>query len=455
MMGRAQRWRQFLVVLGKELTESARDRRTMLTALLLGPVGGPLLFAVMMSLGIERGQTDTREPARVAIVGEQYAPELTGYLVSAGAEVLTVPPRPVLDGGAAAAAEDALKAKRARVAIVIGPEFGARLRAGKPAPLGIYADSSDHHAEGVRSRVLHWLNAYGSGLASTRLQVRGVSPELVTPFSIDEVDVATPASRALLMLGMLSYFILLATLIGGLHIAIDMTAGERERGSLEPLLALPVARSTLVLAKLAAACVYMTLALSITLLAFGLALPHVGLEALGMRANFGPAVAARIFLVVLPFVPVGAALLTLVASALFLASLVGNPALPGTDVAGLSTRLPRGVFKVTRHPMMSSFALWGLAHMLVAPSARTIILAGGVTALAVIGSRGQDAKKVALQGNEWRTWMKRTPFLPNPAAFGHLGLYWVGAVPLWMLLTWAHLKIALIPAGVWIWLDQY
>ena len=314
MMGRAQRWRQFLVVLGKELTESARDRRTMLTALLLGPVGGPLLFAVMMSLGIERGQTDTREPARVAIVGEQYAPELTGYLVSAGAEVLTVPPRPVLDGGAAAAAEAALKAKRARVAIVIGPEFGARLRAGKPAPLGIYADSSDHHAEGVRSRVLHWLNAYGSGLASTRLQVRGVSPELVTPFSIDEVDVATPASRALLMLGMLSYFILLATLIGGLHIAIDMTAGERERGSLEPLLALPVARSTLVLAKLAAACVYMTLALSITLLAFGLALPHVGLEALGMRANFGPAVAARIFLVVLPFVPVGAALLTLVAS---------------------------------------------------------------------------------------------------------------------------------------------
>ncbi len=150
-----------------------------------------------------------------------------------------------------------------------------------------------------------------------------------------------------------------------------------------------------------------------------------------------------------------ASLLTLVASALFLASLVGNPALPGTDVAGLSTRLPRGVFKVTRHPMMSSFALWGLAHMLVAPSARTIILAGGVTALAVIGSRGQDAKKVALQGNEWRTWMKRTPFLPNPAAFGHLGLYWVGAVPLWMLLTWAHLKIALIPAGVWIWLDQY
>jgi sodium transport system permease protein len=307
-------WRQFLVVLGKELVESARDRRTLLTALLLGPVGGPLLFTVMMSLGIERGRTDTHEPARVAIVGEQYAPELAAYLASAGAELVTVRPHGAADGGAAAAAEDALRAKRARVALVISADFGARLRAGKPAPLGIYADSSDHHAEGVRSRVLHWLNAYGSSLASTRLQARGVSPELVTPFGVDEIDVATPASRALLMLGMLSYFILLATLIGGLHIAIDMTAGERERGSLEPLLTLPVERSTLVLAKLAAACAYMTLALAITLAAFGLALPHVGLEALGMRANFGPGVAARIFIVVLPFVPVGAGLLTLVAS---------------------------------------------------------------------------------------------------------------------------------------------
>lgn len=150
-----------------------------------------------------------------------------------------------------------------------------------------------------------------------------------------------------------------------------------------------------------------------------------------------------------------ASLLTLVASALFLASVVGNPALPGTDVAGLSTRLPNGVFKVTRHPMMSAFTLWGVAHILVAPSPRTLILAGGVILLAVVGSRGQDAKKAALQGHEWRTWMKRTSFLPNPAAFSHLGFYWAGAVPLWILLTWAHLKIALIPAGLWVWLQHY
>lgn len=150
-----------------------------------------------------------------------------------------------------------------------------------------------------------------------------------------------------------------------------------------------------------------------------------------------------------------ASVLTYVAAALFLASIVGNPALAGTDVSGLSTRLPYGVFKVTRHPMMSAFTLWGAAHILVAPSVRTIILAGGVIALAVIGSRGQDAKKVKLHGQDWRVWMKRTSFLPNPAAFRHLGLYWLAAVPVWLALTWMHLKIALIPAGPWLWFEQY
>lgn len=150
-----------------------------------------------------------------------------------------------------------------------------------------------------------------------------------------------------------------------------------------------------------------------------------------------------------------ASVLTYVAAALFLASIVGNPALAGTDVSGLSTRPPYGPFKVTRHPMMSAFTLWGVAHILVAPSARTIILAGGVIALAVIGSRGQDAKKVKLHGQDWRVWMKRTSFLPDPRAFGHLGLYWVAAVPVWLLLTWMHLKFALIPAGIWMWFDPY
>jgi len=149
-----------------------------------------------------------------------------------------------------------------------------------------------------------------------------------------------------------------------------------------------------------------------------------------------------------------ACVFTLVAAALFMASLMGNPALPGTDVSGLSTRLPHGVFKITRHPMMAAFGLWGVAHVLVAPSARSVILAGGIAALAVIGSRGQDAKKLALYGQDWRVWMKRTPFWPKISQFGQLRLCWIGALPVWLLLTWLHLKLALIPAGLWLWIEQ-
>ena len=132
--------------------------------------------------------------------------------------------------------------------------------------------------------------------------------------TVDEVDVSTPAGRSVLVLGMLTYFLLLATLAGGFYLAIDATAGERERGSLEPLLTVPVGRSSLLLGKMAATIFYMLLSLALTLIGFMVALRFVPLEGLGMRANFDAAVAMKTFLILAPFTPLGAALMTLVAS---------------------------------------------------------------------------------------------------------------------------------------------
>jgi sodium transport system permease protein len=113
---------------------------------------------------------------------------------------------------------------------------------------------------------------------------------------------------------MLSYFMVFATLIGGMYVAIDATAGERERGSLEPLLTTAVPRDRVVQAKIAAAATFMTLSLALTVVGFYFALRYVPLEQLGMRANFGAAVAGIVFLTMLPFVLLGASLLTVVAS---------------------------------------------------------------------------------------------------------------------------------------------
>ena len=103
-------------------------------------------------------------------------------------------------------------------------------------------------------------------------------------------------------------------LVGGFYIAIDTTAGERDRGSLESLLALPISRAELIVGKMLATAAFMAVSLLLTLLAFGVVLRFIPLELLGMSANFGWRVIAGIFGVMVAFVPIGAALMTVVAS---------------------------------------------------------------------------------------------------------------------------------------------
>jgi sodium transport system permease protein len=134
------------------------------------------------------------------------------------------------------------------------------------------------------------------------------------PVAVNEIDVATPTGRAVVVLGFMTYFVLFAVLMGGLYLAIDSTAGERERGSLEALLSLPVARGSLVGGKILATCAYMCLSLAISLTAFVFVFRFVPLERLGMSANLGVRTALAFFAICLPFVLLGAALMTFVAS---------------------------------------------------------------------------------------------------------------------------------------------
>jgi sodium transport system permease protein len=113
---------------------------------------------------------------------------------------------------------------------------------------------------------------------------------------------------------MLSYVILFATLMGGLYLAIDATAGERERGSLESLLTVPAVRDHLIYGKIAATTVMMLVALALVATSIALSLAAVPLETFGMSANFGAGVVWRVFLIVAPFALLAAAVLTVVAS---------------------------------------------------------------------------------------------------------------------------------------------
>jgi uncharacterized membrane protein len=158
-----------------------------------------------------------------------------------------------------------------------------------------------------------------------------------------------------------------------------------------------------------------------------------------------------------PFWPAGdivwaaATLVMLVASILFAGSFVRNPSFPGMPDA-MAGQKPFGVFKVTRHPMMWGFALWGVAHILVAPRPDNFIFSGALIFLALAGAKAQEIKKARLVGVEWDAWLRQTNFGLQLGQLGRAGFGpWAAGLALWLGASWAHGYLAGIPAGVFRW----
>jgi uncharacterized membrane protein len=154
-----------------------------------------------------------------------------------------------------------------------------------------------------------------------------------------------------------------------------------------------------------------------------------------------------------------ATVVLLLASILLMGSLVRNPALPNPGSSARAPTAARGVYAVTRHPMMWSFALWGLCHIAVYPVAPNIILAVAIIVLALVGAALQDRKKEALQPDTWPTWENKTSYWPfaailsGKAEFGRFGMHaLVGGLVLWLAATWLHMPLAGWEAGIWRWL---
>jgi len=299
--------RALFTVFAKEFLENLRDRRTLVSALLFGPLFGPILFGAMVSRMLNQSVVESDEPLSITISGGDHAPNLVRYLESQGvrlhAEALSEP-----------AARARVRSGASAVVLIVPDDYAPRFKAALPAPVFVVADSSDSQTRKSADRLRTVLAGYASSIAQLRIQMRGVDPLLAVPVAVNDIDVTTPSGRAVVVLGFMTYFVLFSMLMGGLYLAIDCTAGERERGSLESLLSLPVSRGALVGGKILATCAYMCLSLAINLTAFVFVFRFVPLERLGMSANLGVGTALEFFAICLPFVPLGAALMTLVAS---------------------------------------------------------------------------------------------------------------------------------------------
>jgi len=296
-----------LIVFVKEIIDNLRDRRTLASALIMGPIFGPLLFGFVINLSIERSLEDVERTLELPIIGEAHAPNLVRYLKSRNIDPIEAP-------GSRDAAIEAVKTGAHDIVLIIPDTFGEELADTVPAKIELVSDQANTDADREARRVRTALYGYSQQLAGVRLSARGINPMVLRPLNIDEVDVSTASGRSAILLGMMSYFFIFATLMGGMYLAIDATAGERERGSLEPLLSLPVTRDQLIIGKIAATCVYMALSLILSLSSFYVAIRFLPLEQLGMTPNFGPTVVFATFLLFAPFILLGAALMTLVAS---------------------------------------------------------------------------------------------------------------------------------------------
>jgi sodium transport system permease protein len=294
-------------VFRKEVRDNVRDRRTLLSALLMGPLFGPILFAFVINISLKQSLGEAGEPLDLPVIGQEHAPNLIEYLKSHNINITDAP----ADRAGALAA---VRSGEHDLVVVIPEAFGKELAGAIPATIEVISDMANTQAERESRRAMRALQAYNQEIAALRLVARGVSPVILRPLNIDVVDVSTPSGRSALLLGMLSYFFLFALLTGGMNLAIDATAGERERGSLEPLLCLPVTRDQLIFGKIFATCLFMALSLGLSLVSFHVVLKFLPLEKLGMTPNFGPLVVARAFLLLLPFALLGASLMTLVAS---------------------------------------------------------------------------------------------------------------------------------------------
>ena len=286
----------------KELLDALRDRRTLFMVLISSVAIGPLVLMLVSSLvaGIEK-RAEARE---LVVQGIEYAPTFNNFLLR---QTYTVRPAP-------AAYEQALRdSKLGEPVLVIPATFEADLARGEAPVLELVSSAANQRAQTGTGPVVRLVRAFNQEQATLRLAVRGVAAATLEAVRLEERDLADPATRAAQLATMVPFFVLMAVLYGALNAALDTTAGERERGSLEPLLMNPAARWSIVLGKWGAVASVGMLIAVLSCLSF---LPGQWLlrsEALAAMFRFGVGEALAFMALLLPLAGALAALLMAIA----------------------------------------------------------------------------------------------------------------------------------------------
>lgn len=328
--------KKILVIFQKEMLDNLRDYRSWMTGFFWALFGPLLLGGMIMLLGSSIRE-DLEESLILPVSGAENAPNLIAFLEQQDIVIEQAPSDP----------EAAVIAGDLNVVLVIPPEYGEDFAAGETATVQLVLDSSRQSAIPDISRAENALESYGRYIGLLRLTLRGVSPEVTRAVQIEEVDTATPQSQTLIFISMLPYFIIFAIFNGASPVITDATAGERERGSLEPLLINPIPRGWIAVGKMISAMPFAIFNLIITLAGFAAIFRILPVEELiGVQIGFDAGVLFAVFLICLPIVVLACAIQTLIASFAKTTKEAGTylpfigliPSLPGLALAFLPVK---------------------------------------------------------------------------------------------------------------------
>jgi sodium transport system permease protein len=288
------------IVYLKELRDALRDRRTALMVLFASILTGPVTLVLVAHF--ISGLEEKSSTLKVRVVGQEHAPVLVNFLRRNDVEIEAAP----------ADYEARVKEGRLDAVIVVAQDFEEHFLAGDGAKVEIVYDDSRTDSGPAIRQAERLLRAFNREAGMLRMIARGVSPDLTEPLKVERVNTATPRQKGAFLLFLITMFAILSPLLGGMTIAIDSTAGERERGSLEPLLANPVSTAQVVLGKWLAAWTFATGVGMITLGGFVVAASFYARERLAAMMTFGAPEFAQFMAMVIPFAAMTSALQMLI-----------------------------------------------------------------------------------------------------------------------------------------------
>jgi len=318
-----------LVVVRKELKDAFRDKRS-IYSVIIGAMIGPIMIGFLLNR-IAYQQRGAQE-IQVPVVGREYAPLLVNWLEQqAGVEITAGPTD----------AESAVRDRKIDFVLVIPKEFPEKFRASRPAAVQIVSDSTRQSTHAKVQRLRSLLSKFSNETGGLRLVARGVSPAIASALNVEDIEVSSAQQRAAAVFNMIPMFLALAAFVAGMHIATDSTAGERERGSIEPLLVNPIPRFELVAGKWLAAVTSSVIGMTTTLFITSTVLLRLPIEDLEFRFRFGVPDALLLLAATLPLALIAPSVQMYLASFAksfkeaqsYMGYLIFLPMLPGMAVA--------------------------------------------------------------------------------------------------------------------------